>query len=72
MKNKDMSPKEKAEELVDFFIKTPPVKMSDYTKVYHPTAREFARKVCDEVLNYTLSGEVFTYWTQVKEELDNL
>ena len=67
-----MTPREKAEELVNWFMNRPPVKMSDYTKVYHPTAREFARKVCDEVLGHMGADRGYEFWAQVKEELDNL
>lgn len=46
----NITPKEKAEELVDQFINTVRIKLSDYSKIYLPTARQFARIVVNEII----------------------
>ena len=70
-----MTPKEKAKELVDYFWNIEPIKLSDFSRIYLPTAKHFAIKVCDEVMEsntnvsgYTLNKE---YWTEVKREIES-
>lgn len=46
----NITPKEKAEELVDQFINTVRIKLSDYSMIYLPTARHFARIVVNEII----------------------
>jgi hypothetical protein len=70
--NKIMTPKEKAEELIDWFMQQQPPKLSDYSRIYSPTAKMFAIKVCDEVLGYMGADRGHEFWSQVKEELNNM
>jgi hypothetical protein len=65
-----MTPHEKAVELVDYFMNFNPVKLSDYSKIYLPTAKKFALKVCDEVLDK--DGYNNDYWQEVKQEIEKL
>lgn len=46
----NLSPKEKAQELVDQFLNAVRIKMSDYSMIYLPTARQFARIVVNEII----------------------
>jgi hypothetical protein len=64
------TPEEKAEELVEFFMNVEPPKMSDYSRLYRPTAILFAKKVCDEVLSDMGADRGYMYWSKVKEYLD--
>ena len=63
---------EKAVELVKYFEETKPQKLSDYSKVYSPTAKMFAIKVCDEVLGYMGADRGYEFWCSVREEIKNL
>lgn len=65
-----ITPEEKAEELVQFFMNVEPPKMSDYSRLYRPTAVLFAKKVCDEVLSDMGADRGYEYWSKVKEHLD--
>lgn len=65
-----ITPEEKAEELVQFFMNVEPPKMSDYSRLYRPTAILFAKKVCDEVLGDMGADRGYMYWSRVKEHLD--
>lgn len=65
-----ITPKEKAEELVEFFMNVEPPKMSDYSRLYRPTAILFAKKVCDEVLGDMGADRGYWYWSEVKQHLD--
>jgi len=65
-----ITPEEKAEELVEFFMNVEPPKMSDYSKIYRPTAVLFAKKVCDEVLSDMGADRGYMYWSNVKQHLD--
>ena len=55
-----LTPEEKGEELIEFFMNTQPPKMSDYSRLYRPTAILFAKKVCDEV-DINKVREYFSY-----------
>jgi hypothetical protein len=61
---------EKGEELIEFFMKAEPPKMSDYSRLYRPTAILFAKKVCDEVMGDMGADRGYMYWSKVKEYLD--
>lgn len=67
-----LTPQEKAIELVDYFMNFNPVKLSDYSKIYSPTAKEFALKICDEVLGHMGADRGYEFWTQVKIEIEKL
>jgi hypothetical protein len=69
---KMLTAKEKAVELVDYFMNFNPVKLSDYSQIYLPTAKKFALKVCDEVLGYMGADRGYEFWTQVKIEIEKL
>ena len=76
-----MNPKEKVEELVNKFMATNSVKLSDYSRIEFPTAKQCALICCDEIL-LTLNKDIqdinvignilldlIKYWNNVKEEL---
>jgi hypothetical protein len=65
-----ITPEEKGEQLIEFFMNTEPPKMSDYSRLYRPTAILFAKKVCDEVLSDMGADRGYMYWSKVKEYLD--
>ena len=64
-----MNPKEKVEELVNKFMATNSVKLSDYSRIEFPTAKQCALICCDEVLGYMGADRGYEFWTEVKEEL---
>jgi hypothetical protein len=47
-----------------------PPKMSDYSRLYRPTAILFAKKVCDEVLSDMGADRGYQFWSNVKQYLD--
>ena len=49
----------------------PRVKLSDYSLIYLPTAKEFARKVCKEVLGFMGADRGRQFWEEVLIEIDN-
>ena len=63
------TPKEKGDELIEWFLHTHSNKLSDYSRVEYPTAKLFAIKVCDEVLSDMGADRGYTYWSGVKEYL---
>ena len=75
-----MTPKEKAEELVDKFMKYRPIKMSDYTNIEYPSAVNLAKICVYEILHIdtincnqsmdNTSGHYF--WQQVEQELNEM
>lgn len=67
------TPKEKAEELVEMFMNIKQLKLSDYSIIYHPTAKQCALLTVDEIF-YVLPDihELWEYWYQVKQEIENL
>ena len=67
-----MTPKKKAQELVDWFINLKGIKLSDYSKIELPTAKQCALKVCNEVLGYMGADRGTEFWTQVKQEIEKL
>lgn len=77
-----MTPKEKAEELVNRFMDIKNVKLSDYSVIYLPTAKHCALIAVDEVIleqcksselkNPRYQDERLRYWQEVKQEIENL
>jgi hypothetical protein len=67
-----MTSKEKAEELINYFITLRPAKLSDYTQIYQPSAKLCALKVCEEVLSYMGSDRGTEFWEEVKQEIEKL
>lgn len=68
------TPKEKAIELVDTFMKVDPIKLSDYSKIYYPTAKQCALIAVDEIIKITRSyaGKDYDYYLEVKQEIIKL
>ena len=64
-----MNPKDKAEELVNKFMNANSLKLSDYSRIEFPTAKQCALICCDEVLGYMGADRGYEFWTEVKEEL---
>jgi hypothetical protein len=74
-----MTPKEKAEELVEMFMNIRKQKLADYSIIYHPTAKQCALIVVDEIINCdsffkTLEDtKAFTkYWYEVQQEIEQI
>ncbi len=77
-----MTPKEKAFELTEKFFHLRSDKMSDYSKIYWPTAKMCALVAVDEILS-ALDGntpgyvqldceETFVFFKDVKQEIEKL
>lgn len=54
-----MTPKEKAIELVTYFMNIKPVKLSDYSRIYQPTSKILALKVVSEIIESRKSDKNF-------------
>lgn len=67
-----IEPKDKAKELVDFFFEIKTHKLSDYSRIYLPSAKMFAKKVCDEVLGYMGADRGVEYWKEIKREIEKI
>ncbi len=79
-----MTPKEKAAELVDNFMKYKPVKLSDYTRIEYPSAINLAKIAVDNMVDYLKSlpsyseqhfsanYQILSYWAEIKQELNEL
>ena len=67
-----MTPKEKAEQLIDLYQMINKVKLTDYSIVYHPTAKQCSLMLCNKILETDLTEEEKIYYEQVKQELNNL
>lgn len=67
-----MTPKEKAKELIDYFCNLKQTKLSDYSIIYLPTAKVCALKVCDEVLGYMGADRGYEFWSEVKQQIQEL
>ncbi len=83
-----MTPKEKAEALVDAFMNIKSMKLSDYSMIYHPTAKQCALIAVDEILkdlkeSFEVAEDLhphakgliagsLTSWQQVKQEIESL
>jgi len=66
---RELSPKAKAIELVSKFMNIEQTKMSDYSKIYHPTAIKCAKIVVEEILIETRDND---YWEEIQNELEKL
>ncbi len=67
-----MTPKEKAQELIGTFMNIKPTKLSDYTQIYYPSAKECALIVCNELLGYMGADRGYKFWDEVKQEIEKL
>jgi hypothetical protein len=63
-----MTTKEKAQELVNYFMLLKSNKMSDYSRIEFPTAKLCAVKIIDELIKET--GSKYHY--DVKKEIEKL
>jgi hypothetical protein len=61
-----MTPKEKAEELIDKMINTDIMYMSNYL------AKQCALICCNEVLGYMGADRGTEFWNEVKQEIEKL
>lgn len=75
-----MTPKEQAQELIDKFASIKPIKMSDYSSIMYPTAKQCALITVQYIINANPHSNPFNtevqstieYWLQVKEEITDL
>ena len=71
-----MSPKEKAEQLVDRFVAIKSMKLSDYSLIYYPFAKQCALIAVDEIIQSLdkLFGTTkeCAFYKQVKQEIEKL
>ena len=70
-----MKPKEKAENLVEMFMNIESNKLSDYSRIYHPTAKQFAILLVNELIYETMfefPNIRQRYWFEVKQEIEKL
>ena len=74
-----MTPKEKAEELVDKYMNIRNVKLSDYSIIYLPTAKQCALIAVNEIIksnpiNFDENENCIAsnWWEQVKQEIEAL
>jgi hypothetical protein len=66
-----MTPKEKAEQLVDRFMAIKSMKLSDYSLIYYPFAKLCALIAIDEILNICPLPNR-DYYEEVKQEIEKL
>ena len=75
-----MTPKEKAEQLVDKFMAIKSMKLSDYSLIYYPFAKLCALIAVDEIIlsnphSNPFNTDVYStmgYWQEVKQEIEKL
>jgi hypothetical protein len=69
-----MTAKEKAEKLVNSFIGLNSKKMSDYSRIEYPTAKECALIAVDEILKVAFysTDKIYNYYIEVKQEIERL
>ncbi len=74
-----MSSKETADKLVDRFMNISKVKLSDYSRIEYPTAKQCALIAVDEIIKththtteYPMVIAVHEYWDEVKQEIEKL
>jgi hypothetical protein len=69
-----MTAKEKAEKLVNSFIGLNSKKMSDYSRIEYPTAKECALIAVDEILKVAFysTDEIYNFYIEVKQEIERL
>ena len=65
-----MTPKEQAEALVDAFMNIKSMKLSDYSVIYHPTAKQCARIAVAEIMKVEQAVKM-NFWKAVKQEIEN-
>jgi hypothetical protein len=65
------TPKEKAEELVEMFMNIKQLKLSDYSIIYYPTAKQCALIAVAEIMKVEQAVKM-NFWKAVKEEIINL
>jgi hypothetical protein len=65
------TPKEKAEELVEMFMNIKQQKLSDYSIIYYPTAKQCALIAVEEIMKVEQAVKM-NFWKAVKEEIINL
>ena len=74
------TPKEKAEQLVESFMNIKQQKLTDYSRIYHSTAKQCALIAVDEMLKeidvfflerYNATDR-FYYWQEIKNEIEKL
>ena len=63
------TPQEKSQELVDSFMNIKNIKLSDYSVIYLPTAKQCALIAVDEMVKEF--GPSY-YWQEVKQEIAKL
>ena len=56
-----ITPKQKAKELIEYFL--------IYENI--ATAKQYAKKVCSEVLGNMGADRGYAFWTEVNDEIDN-
>jgi hypothetical protein len=64
--------KEKAIELVSKFMNLEPAKLSDYSKIYLPTAKQCALILVDEFIGNAYLDDELKYWQDIREEIEKL
>lgn len=78
-----MTPKEKAEQLVDKFMAIKSMKLSDYSLIYYPFAKLCALEAVDEIINCLYDDDLYiqgesnidefiSYYKEVKQEIEKL
>ena len=70
-----MTAKEKARELVDYFLNLKPTKLDEQLVIEHPTAVACAKKVAWEAFNsceYTIHFNLEDFWNDVIYELEQM
>jgi hypothetical protein len=65
------TPKEKAEELVEMFMNIKQQKLSDYSIIYYPSAKQCALIAVAEIMKVEQAVKM-NFWKAVKEEIINL
>lgn len=63
--------KEKAKELVDKFLNLKPTKLSDYSKIYLPTAKQCAKIAVEEIIYALDDVNEIDYYVHVLKEIEN-
>ncbi len=69
-----MTAKEKAEKLVNSFIGLNSKKMSDYSRIEYPTAKQCSLITVDEILKVAFysTDKIYNYYIEVKQEIERL
>lgn len=68
-----MIAKDKAQELIEKFINLNSVKLSDYSRIEFPTAKQCALIAVEEILSsFNNIDPGKKYWEQVKQEIEKL